>query len=447
LNEESGEEDCVDLELELDDDGRIAGIDYDKLDFSPRTCDNILGDEVLEAARQECIRLHAIDESTEILDASFWFLATESPRCLLEAIAQVVFESHTDGIVFDPANSGAEWWFQVKETQGTKTSRGTVEGAAATAGDKKCPHDYSAGEEIPFHFDKDEVLAACSGLYIYPQLSTVTYLTDEGGATLVCPLTRAADGHLDAVDEKGSDKERDLAAPWLIVSHPVEGKHLVFDGRHLHGVPDSLKRLPVTGGGEGNPRITLLVNVWLNHSPFGIERFPLSDVAPVTAMPRSDDESCPTSTPEEWKSKKWKAAMVASVRQASLYHEGIKTIGSINKKFSAETTEKVYLLRDLEELILRVPQMPIEVEATVSRLSSKNSPSCSAEPASTFNLGFETGCGARLECRPMSDTTEAYERRDESAVDESSGDGDDKEDASCDGTNPPKDRSKRKRHD
>ena len=55
----------------------------------------------------------------------------------------------------------------------------------------------------------------------------------------------------------------------VYVSHPVEGKHLAFDGRLLHGVPDP----DPTGRCDPGERLSLLVNIWLGHRPAGVGRW------------------------------------------------------------------------------------------------------------------------------------------------------------------------------
>ena len=53
------------------------------------------------------------------------------------------------------------------------------------------------------------------------------------------------------------------------VSYPVVGKHIAFNGRLLHGCPNCAAPPPAAGQPAG-PRISLLVNVWLNHVPVGL---------------------------------------------------------------------------------------------------------------------------------------------------------------------------------
>lgn len=177
------------------------------------------------------------------LDGSHWLGCKDSPRCSLESMAREVFDFHTTGIEeggYDPAKSGAEWWVQVR-------SGGNEE------------------EGIEFHWDMDEFLIESTGLNVHPHLSTVTYLSECGAPTLVCD-TRTPTLYDDVDDESYGH----VTAATLCV--PATGKHLVFDGRFLHGaVP--IEAL-TAGSANENPRVTFMVNIWLNYVPIGAESFP-----------------------------------------------------------------------------------------------------------------------------------------------------------------------------
>lgn len=68
-------------------------------------------------------------------------------------------------------NLTAEYWFQIRPSD-TSTSR-------------QSPSSEIAKNGISFHYDKDETLHAQTGVHIFPHVSTVTYLTDVGGPTMV----------------------------------------------------------------------------------------------------------------------------------------------------------------------------------------------------------------------------------------------------------------------
>eukprot|EP00586_Coscinodiscus_wailesii_P002830 CAMPEP_0172479298 /NCGR_PEP_ID=MMETSP1066-20121228/3842_1 /TAXON_ID=671091 /ORGANISM="Coscinodiscus wailesii, Strain CCMP2513" /LENGTH=243 /DNA_ID=CAMNT_0013239671 /DNA_START=298 /DNA_END=1030 /DNA_ORIENTATION=- len=111
-------------------------------------------------------------------------------------------------------NYGAEWWLQTRP------------------------------EGVDIHYDKDETLAETFGPGSFPYVSTVTYMTSEGGPpTLVFDRCYADNDDVDAIKRV-----------WM--SHPRAGKYLAFDGRFLHGAPS------VFSEGGGRERVTFLVNIW-----------------------------------------------------------------------------------------------------------------------------------------------------------------------------------------
>mmetsp|Transcript_6366 Transcript_6366/g.13941 ORF Transcript_6366/g.13941 Transcript_6366/m.13941 type:complete len:192 (+) Transcript_6366:559-1134(+) len=85
------------------------------------------------------------------------------------------------------------------------------------------------------------------------------------------------------------------------MSLPRVGKHMVFNGKLLHGAPADLVPLwagKQSRGGADTSRVTLLVNVWLNHKPRHAAGLPKKAVAkmttPVAGLPRI--EQCHTVT-------------------------------------------------------------------------------------------------------------------------------------------------------
>lgn len=62
---------------------------------------------------------------------------------------------------YELAFSGAEWWIQIRE------------------------EGYHSDLGMPFHWDKDERLRETTGVMKYPEVSTVTYLTEHGAPTMV----------------------------------------------------------------------------------------------------------------------------------------------------------------------------------------------------------------------------------------------------------------------
>ena len=187
--------------------------------------------------------------------ATHWLSAraARAPRCALEELAAAIFAFHTRDLrgpdAFEESSSGVEWWVQARPS-------------------------------LKLHWDKDEELRVATGLWVHPQVSTVTYLTGGGsGGTRQAPTVvfegvvagPVARGHGgggggDDVTSAGSPRASAMCA-----SYPEAGKHVSFDGRMLHGV---LRELADGGGGGGGGRITFLANVWLNHAPRGVKPLP-----------------------------------------------------------------------------------------------------------------------------------------------------------------------------
>ena len=210
--------------------------------------------------------------------------------------------SNTNTTTLANACCGAEWWVQVKPVhhETTPISTTTTDGRTTTH-----THDTKDGPPsnlaIDLHYDKDEELAEAFGLGFFPTLSTVTYLTEHVPSTTsysVAPptivLSHRYDESMTAAD--GTIHE-------LLVSHPRQGKHLVFDGRLLHGAPahSSLRERDTnnTSTTEADTsknhdtayRITFLVNLWSQQKPAGIS--PLSDSLRQFVK---DQRQCPATT-------------------------------------------------------------------------------------------------------------------------------------------------------
>ena len=86
----------------------------------------------------------------------------------------------------------------------------------------------------------------------------------------------------------------------MFASYPVLGKHIAFNGRLLHGCPSScalprgpsvskstskLKNKAATVG-VGDQRVSLLVNIWLNHKPLGVEPISADPEEPAVPSPK-----------------------------------------------------------------------------------------------------------------------------------------------------------------
>ena len=178
--------------------------------------------------------------------------------------------------------------------------------------DDECS-DINAGGGIGLHYDKDEEVAEYFGVGVFPQISTVTYLsvTPTAAPTVVIENTPN--------EPVGKEIKK------CYVSYPVRGKHVRFDGRYLHGAcpqfivsPDGHSDMDTeteteTDTAEGHSadlkslnidkltvskilnenskskssetvkndiskkyRVTFLANIWYGHKPSKIEILPTS---------------------------------------------------------------------------------------------------------------------------------------------------------------------------
>lgn len=171
--------------------------------------------------------------------STFWVGSNAKPATTLERLALEIFRYHSQHAQFEVARSGAEWWTQVIDSE----------------------------DDIGLHWDRDYDLQADQGINLHPYISTVTYLSAPSGGAPTLVLARPSP--LLAADSAAGP------VPEAHVCSPAEGRHLCFDGKLLHG---ALAELAGEGGAasRGGKRVTLLVNVWLNHTPWGAEPLPKS---------------------------------------------------------------------------------------------------------------------------------------------------------------------------
>ena len=135
---------------------------------------------------------------------------------------------------------------------------------------------------LNLHFDADEEHKNHAGEHIPPWLATVTYLGSCGAPTLILPVV--GDGTARVRPRDTGEQEGEGGSRGAFVSHPREGKHLAFDGRLLHGAIDELTHPPPARAEEAKgashdedaayTRVTLMVNVWVDHRPSRATRLP-----------------------------------------------------------------------------------------------------------------------------------------------------------------------------
>lgn len=167
-----------------------------------------------------------------------------------------------------PEICGAEWWVQIQKNP--RENEDEVGAVASNSKDSPLSATLNSSP-IDLHYDKDEILAETFGLGNFPLLSTVTYVSSPSNnkkPTMIFP-------HQYEQGEETPISE-------FVLSYPSRGKHLVFDGRLLHGAPNNAAfySSSALSGAEDQEqeeqyRITFLVNLWISGKPAGISE--LSD--------------------------------------------------------------------------------------------------------------------------------------------------------------------------
>mmetsp|Transcript_29666 Transcript_29666/g.83649 ORF Transcript_29666/g.83649 Transcript_29666/m.83649 type:complete len:726 (-) Transcript_29666:129-2306(-) len=263
-------------ELAIDEYGRVCGtsncglcfefcslmcpLEPDEKQHSNAARDTLPPEPLLLRLQKDCDTLFGTEDS-------FWLPAGATPRCTFEHLAAEIFAHHTRGVKgVDMEKGGAEWWVQVRQAQ---------------------PQN-GAPTSIGFHWDKDEDMVDSLGYSLHPQLSTVTYLSSGGAPTMVC-------------DCRAPQQYNDLKALYstppfhkAFLSYPavstgtthghVSVKHTSFDGQLLHGAPQELAR-PCDAREDNSSRYTFLVNIWLGHTPQGLQPLPDSLLPELCQLP------------------------------------------------------------------------------------------------------------------------------------------------------------------
>lgn len=147
------------------------------------------------------------------------------PRFAIEVAIMLIFQSDFANLR-NKRVKGGEWWVQHR----------------------------AATEDIGFHHDKDEGMASLKSTMKFPEVSTVTYLTDTGGPTLIFNQT-TPDGNRDVP----------ILPHQAFLSYPRRNRHLLFRGNLQHGVVGALALQGEVQGLQlrsSDRRTTLLVNWW-----------------------------------------------------------------------------------------------------------------------------------------------------------------------------------------
>ena len=179
--------------------------------------------------RRRLLLLEHVGDRLRLLSERRRVDGAEHPRTAAEMAVAILFHfAFPNGALPAGGIAGGEWWVQRRHTS----------------------------ENIGFHIDKDEGIASEEQWMKMPVLSTVTYLTDVGGPTLV--LEQAS-------NRGGNRQEPELPVRGVLV-YPKRNRHMLFPGNMQHGVVGEFAlRQPQQDGGVGggsSERITFLVNWW-----------------------------------------------------------------------------------------------------------------------------------------------------------------------------------------
>lgn len=208
------------------------------------------------------------------------------------------------------------------------------------------------------HFDKDEDLLDECGVYVHPFISTVTYLSEVGAPTVVIGARVTAEGELNSIDAEdrcgSGDGSHSTERKYdVFASYPVLGKHIAFNGRLLHGCPShcalprsctaeqsggKLDTKTTTTSGDGRQRVSLLVNIWLNHKPLGVE--PISAAAsPPVLSPEQHSARAAAAASKLRSSNVWTLGDAAYAAAAAVAPQKVKLRRSTAKAESDSSIE------------------------------------------------------------------------------------------------------------
>jgi hypothetical protein len=202
-------------------------------------------DRVLPERWLRRLRANVIAQSGSSDGSTIWYDLRGEPTTLFEQVVQLLYRTVLGGRGY----AGAEYWMRVQ-----------------------------AADRVFFlHFDRDEAVRT---RYVCPHLSSVFYLSESGGPTVILPATPSS-----------AARPRTGAVVW-----PSFGRYALFPGDLLHGVlpgpPSRWRRVaffvnwwraPLTRPVASSPRLR-------RTSPPGrMERGPLPAPRRCSTMPESID--------------------------------------------------------------------------------------------------------------------------------------------------------------
>eukprot|EP00040_Diaphanoeca_grandis_P029264 m.171090 g.171090 ORF g.171090 m.171090 type:complete len:333 (+) comp31632_c1_seq1:671-1669(+) len=190
-------------------------------------------------------------------------------------------------------------------------------------------------ESIGFHYDKDEGVASHQMRMVFPELSTVTYLTSAGGPTFVMNMTT-----------KDGNTNNPTVPTDGYLSYPRTGKHTLFDGGYMHGVVGNLAS--TTQSSSSGRRITLLINWWSRKpqppncrtlTPHEVETFaPASSSEPIVSMQPTPEITKSVSSKTTARLIPVKVVLPPQERLHLMFPDSVKSTSSSHIVFEGEHT-------------------------------------------------------------------------------------------------------------
>lgn len=255
--------------IELDD-TEVCGVS------STQVWKQVLDTELLKKVKRESADYHTKIASKLALQidsqATQWLAHDASPRCSIESViinALMPLAVHQTAVELDatsanretvserPLFAGAEWWVQHR----------------------------APNRSLGFHFDVDSgLMTGQDKRYRTPSTSSIFYLTDSGGPTVVLNQ-RLANGYM------WGHRLAPGEATSCDIIFPEVNQFCMFPGHRLHGVmPSSMDSMNCE---QGEFRTTLLINWWFGEPPSVPCCSPLTDLeVQKLTSPSSDLDEC-----------------------------------------------------------------------------------------------------------------------------------------------------------
>ena len=201
--------------------------------------------------QSEATKVHALANTSTnnaTTQSTWWYDPTQPPRFAIEeAIQSLSHQFITNHVTGDI--TGAEWWVQHRHSNAPQHFHfDTDVGRHALSSKQEDTQEDTNANELP--------ILRC------PSLSSVLYLTECGGPTVIFgqrPTVSDWTQQLELVPEEATECD---------IMFPRTNRYMIFRGDMLHGVmPSSVESSVESVENETTMRTTLLVNWWCGKKP------------------------------------------------------------------------------------------------------------------------------------------------------------------------------------